>query len=508
MSNIYNNNYQKIDCRLINDKYIDLMLSKDDIILNNNAKLATFINFKNIQGKHLVSEVAWENSVISDKILTNFGFTCVDNGFVNYERDKISNNEFLELFTNTKFDLSTFNDKFFVTEVNGNANIFKYPIEKYDDFISLKGGFYQGFFKIYGDSYQTLPNKINKEWIFNFSLRRKDYEISEKTLNNKYPDNNGIFFFIGTRAENKFWELYKKDDKMEDYKFNFENNELSEVIKQQYHVPVICDDIIDTCETDSYFSDEYLQNQSMIHDLNLNDTNEHPINQTGFYENETDNKFIIFNRTEDGFTTKTWKDDYNFVLTGQTIKHNINYFQYLNNTKNGYNKNNINKLIEENSIPYNVLKDIECNALCFKINNDGTIGYRYLANCCELIEENSKYSVINMDEWVDIKIKIKRKSNFLQNSYKQGSIKIYFYVNDYLKLVSKELPEVMLFPLNDCPEKQEGVPYNISIGGGSQGLSERILLNFYDNTQYLLPIEKYFAGTFIGDVKDFSFYYI
>lgn len=109
-----------------------------------------------------------------------------------------------------------------------------------------------------------------------------------------------------------------------------------------------------------------------------------------------------------------------------------------------------------------------------------------------------------MDEWVDIKIKIKRKSNFLQNSYKQGSIKIYFYVNNYLKLVSKELPEVMLSPLNDCPEKQEGVPYNISIGGGSQGLSERILLNFYDNTQYLLPIEKYFAGTFIGDIKSFS----
>ena len=325
MSNINNNNCEKIDCRLINDEYIDLMLSKDDINLTNNPKLAAFINFKNSQSKHLVSEVAWENSVTSDKILNNFGFTCVDNGFITYERDKISNDDFLDFFTNTKFDLSTFNDKFFITEVNGNANIFKYPIEKFDDFISLKGGFYQGFFKIYGDNYQTLPTNINKEWVFNFSLRRKDYEISENTLNKKYFDNNGIFFFIGTRAENKFWELYKKDDKMEDYKFNYDN-QFSEVIKQQYHIPVTCDNEIDTCETDSYFNDGYLQNQTMIHDLILNDTNEHPINQTGFYENQTDNKFITFNRTKDGFTTKTWKDEYNVILTGQPIEHNISSF--------------------------------------------------------------------------------------------------------------------------------------------------------------------------------------
>jgi hypothetical protein len=70
---------------------------------------------------------------------------------------------------------------------------------------------------------------------------------------------------------------------------------------------------------------------------------------------------------------------------------------------------------------------------------------------------------------------------------------------------AKELSELFLRPLNDNPERQEGVPYNISIGGGSQGLSERIMLNYYDNTNYTLPIEENFGGTFIGDIKEFIF---
>ena len=61
--------------------------------------------------------------------------------------------------------------------------------------------------------------------------------------------------------------------------------------------------------------------------------------------------------------------------------------------------------------------------------------------------------------------------------------------------------------LNDLPEKQEGVPFNISLGGGSQGLCD--MIGFDDNfsTRYLLPIEKYFAGTFIGNVYKFKIYY-
>ena len=84
-------------------------------------------------------------------------------------------------------------------------------------------------------------------------------------------------------------------------------------------------------------------------------------------------------------------------------------------------------------------------------------------------------------------------------------MQIYVYVNGYLKLVSKELPELHLKRLDDNSERQEGVPYSLSIGGGTQGLSERIMLDYYDRTDYILPIEQNFAGTFIGDIKDFTF---
>jgi hypothetical protein len=85
-------------------------------------------------------------------------------------------------------------------------------------------------------------------------------------------------------------------------------------------------------------------------------------------------------------------------------------------------------------------------------------------------------------------------------------MKIYVYVDQKLKLVSKELPLIKLHGLNDLPERQEGVPYNISIGGGTLGLAERIMLDYYNTTKHLLPLEKYFAGTFIGDIKHFAFY--
>jgi hypothetical protein len=75
-----------------------------------------------------------------------------------------------------------------------------------------------------------------------------------------------------------------------------------------------------------------------------------------------------------------------------------------------------------------------------------------------------------------------------------------------LKFISQELPELSLKPLNDISDKQEGVPYNISIGGGSQGLMDTIGVDYYKISQYILPIEKNFAGTFMGDISKFKFY--
>jgi hypothetical protein len=545
MANIKNNNYRKIDCRLINDEYMDFMLSKDDVINDKNLLdtcLAAKLNFFNHTNKHVISDVSWNDAVASDKVLENIGYTGVDNGFFTYEKDRIANDEFLELYTNSSFNLSTYGDKFFVTEVNGNSGMFVYPIEIKSDYTALKGGFYQGFFKINGDKYQTLPHRINNEWNFNISLRKKCYETPYNILNKRHFNNSGIFFFIGSRSENKFWELYKIQEKMDNLKIYddyFTDSSISKdtVIETQYmennpeilekvdgyNTPCCSNDYFDEYfDSNDYityvcdcpgnnlpFEDDYLQEQIKIKDLKLFDSKGNPIGEKGFYEIETDNKFIIFNNTKDGYTKNNWNNYYKFILTGKKDWPNINYYHYLNNTKDGYTKNNIDELIKKHSYAYDVFKDIKNNALGFKINDNGSISYRYLISDDNVFEETTVPNLVKTDEWCNIHIKLVRKNNSFNGDcdeyYKPGLMQIYIYVNGLLKLISKELPELILKPLNDTPERQEGVPYNISIGGGTQGLSERILLDYYNKTEYVLPLEKHFGGSFIGDIKNFTF---
>ena len=603
MANIKNNNSRNLDCRLFNDMYMDFMLSKDDSIdisYINNCKPVNIIFTKN-SDKTIIANNSWSGAKASIDVLNNIGYTAVDNGLISYEKDITGNDEFLELFTNSKLDLSKHDNKFFLNPVTGNTQIITYPIEKHDEYISLMGGFYQGFFKIDGSEYQTLPNELNDVWNFHITLRPKKYDVESNILNKRHPNNDGMFFYIGTRAENKFWELYKKDDKVHAYKTDNSNDynpEFSIIdgspVTHQYHedVPDItnrddrynyigdCNDYFDegfdpyndyaetititpieqtsgktdiltsflsndynstascTCsktetkimtscnfELNDYFDDDYTGEgtslgcdcptndlaieddyifpQISLEEIELVDSNGNPIDEKGFYEIETDNKFIIFNQTKEGFTTKTWDNDMKFIITGKTDCPNINYFPYFNQTSTGYTYKDADKLIDEHSYAYNVFADIKDNALGLKLNSDGSISYRYLASDCNnseglvMKEEVSFPGIVKSDEWNKITLKLSRLNEKI--------MKLYIYVNGKLKLVSSELPILKLRPLNDSSDKQQGVPYNISIGGGTQGLAERVLLDFYNVTDYTLPLEKYFGGTFIGDIKEFSF---
>ena len=85
---------------------------------------------------------------------------------------------------------------------------------------------------------------------------------------------------------------------------------------------------------------------------------------------------------------------------------------------------------------------------------------------------------------------------------KSGNI----YINGYLKLVSKELPEFDFRALNDSYDKQESVPYNISLGGGTQGLIDALTPDKTMPFSLLSTLEENFCGTFIGDMRSFKIY--
>lgn len=60
--------------------------------------------------------------------------------------------------------------------------------------------------------------------------------------------------------------------------------------------------------------------------------------------------------------------------------------------------------------------------------------------------------------------------------------------------------------LNDLYDKQQSVPFNISLGGGTQGLCDVIYLNYRKIPEYVLPLEKEFAGSFVGYFASFKMY--
>jgi hypothetical protein len=180
-----------------------------------------------------------------------------------------------------------------------------------------------------------------------------------------------------------------------------------------------------------------------------------------------------------------------------------NLFLLMNRTCTGYNVHNIDELRNQYSTEYNVYNDVYNNALAFRITDEGAIGYRYLTVDCEKenklgVEEGySKNGIIKENQWQVINVKIDAIGNVM---------KLRFYVDGKLIFVTKELPKLDLRHLKEEKEKQEGVPFNISLGGGTQGLIDTILPNYMLDPYRVYPLEKYFAGTFIGYLKSFKFY--
>lgn len=622
--------------KLIKDEYWDFVLSSDITPQLNNHSLTEkcLISYVDFSDNNCISsdnkfyslpKYVWPNAKNDGAELDDIGLTGIDNGLIHYKKDRISNEEFLNILTNSKLTLEKDDFRFFLSPITGNTLEFSYPYnitKNNEQFLELKGGFLQGFFKLFGFNYETLPSNIENGWCFEFVLRKKDYNTEFNILNETYPNNKGIFFYIGSRAENKFWEYYNVESNLfEENKRRYYNKDGyfaktyplsdSNVINADYFGEELEDDMVITdknyledfdyindkkccdllnnysstiiwetccnkdkickppmnleyflneygysnsnicpvncnndnicndnssCENkcdDSYFIDEYIIDNSPFTDVYLAENDYfkpeimlsedvltttkdgYEITKNGYYEIKSDNKFLFFNHTETGFTVNNWTNEPFITFTGISSSFNPNYFLLMNSTKTGYTTNTINEYISQFTNKYDVIKDIVYNAFALKISDDNSIGYKYLIRDCDseqgysIIEEYSKPNIIPIDEWAVINIKIKMLNPNYDLCYVftgKRRMKIYFYVNGNLIFISKELPEFNFKELNDTFDKQEGVPFNISIGGGSQGLCETIWLNYYDLPQNILPIEKNFAGTFIGDIKSFKFY--
>jgi hypothetical protein len=114
----------------------------------------------------------------------------------------------------------------------------------------------------------------------------------------------------------------------------------------------------------------------------------------------------------------------------------------------------------------------------------------------------------------------------LDKEYRNGRLKI--YVNGRRFFTIENFEEIIPRGLNTDKEKQVGVPFNISWGGGTQGLRENLTFSSTTGTTYIqdpesLPtndlvgtdysglttnilLEQNFGGTFEGGISQFRMY--
>lgn len=189
------------------------------------------LTYKNYDDRNLLVSETYYNeenldlSCFTAQTICDIGLVGMDNGLV----DKIvgptityTNGLFDDLlkFQRTYFDrrMKMFQVTGYTSQYNRFSGITKttlYEVEgkiepsvgKYHE---LYGGFYQGFYKLFGYDYEILPERVPKGWAVEMVVRPRLIDQytpgpNETTLNKLYPDNAGTVFYLGTRAENKFY---------------------------------------------------------------------------------------------------------------------------------------------------------------------------------------------------------------------------------------------------------------------------------------------------------------
>lgn len=492
MSNYTLNNVRRFITHIDEHDYWDFHLNYDNLshgVLDNNCLISSIDTSEPgcVNNNELISkkDYYYEDSCTNGLELLNIGYTGVDNGLISYQKDRITDEEFYNIYTGSTYTIESGDTRLHLHKVSGNAGIYDYPVSLNEDgSIKLNGGFYQGFFRS-GKEYFVLPSEmgINEQWNICFKMRMVDYEPeSTRTLNDKYPNNKGIFFYIGTRSENKWMYLYNNLPL---------SGETIECDSQE-------EDIFDLIEDDIVLSAQTFDTNNGFDIYSPNDS---------YFT--TDNKFILFDRSPSGITADDYDGNEIAMVSYKTRRFDGNLFLYMNRTKSGYTVHDIDELeISGGSTTYDnklMFEDIYNNALAFFIGEDGSIGYKYLVKDCseqhllpyKVLSGSSYPGMVKYNDWYDIRIRILNQSD---------GMRFMFYINDKLKYITSTLPHLNLHELNELGEKQEGVAYNISIGGGTQGLSETIMPDYMKVPTISFPIEENFAGSFIGDIKEFKFY--
>ena len=233
MGNIKNFNFNKLDLKLSNSDYWDFFLATDERNDcgggSGNCEPVVWYDFNNIRtyeysaitATSIVSLVSWSEAINTGYTFDTIGLTGIDNGLITFEKtpSDTTNQALLEALTGSTLVIYANDKALYMNRVTGTTGNYIYPFdiitgETAGTYTNLCGGFYQGYYKIDGYSYQVLPTRVNKAWAAEFWVKPQNLctAYTETILNDDFPNNKGFFFYMGTRAENKFWNIWEGAD--------------------------------------------------------------------------------------------------------------------------------------------------------------------------------------------------------------------------------------------------------------------------------------------------------
>lgn len=510
----------------------------------------------------IYSLVSWTGATNTGYTLNTIGLTGIDNGFVKFEKGVDSTNPaLLSALTGTTLVIPSNDKRLTLNAVTGFTDNYVYPMNLINspttgNYMELCGGFYQGFYKIDGINYQVLPNRVNHSWASEIWLNpQSGCTTTGTTLNDTFPENAGFFLYFGTRAENKYWNQFFGNNTGCTSACTISDTACTETVTPFCTIPkepditIIGDYGFAIPLIPPQVEIELVTNPFLIYGRARDTSAERLTGDTGsiilsaINNTATSDLCCDFYGSNDGLGTKTVYTYHGggiaVAKTSEAASSSVNPFLIYGRSAgystgctcgccaaddSGYGTQttcSFNRTVPITEIDYNY--DIIDNALGFRIKNDGSIGYRLMTMTGSCITNNSgetiyqsgvtiqeEYSVSGMvetDKWSYVVIKF--VTNYAEicddTTPSRRTGKLMFYVDSKLKFVVNNFPEFIAKRLNENRLKQVGVPFNISLGGGSQGLLETQTFDGQDSEDLGLPIEQNFAGTFIGYISQFKF---
>jgi len=426
----------------------------------------------------------------SDVLLPNISLTGYDNFFIPPGAGDIVPDSQVEYVVNS-------GDTLCLHAVSGYTSNLIYDISPKLGYNQLFGGFYQGFFKLHGYPVEFMPTRMRKGWTTNLMLHfpltgdttGATTGVTSGTTLNDIFNNDGFIYYIGTRAENKYSEFTDVEITRfkDEYQFTFLDTNNLYTNSGVY--------LLNGSPYAGYF---YTKDGISYAGRNATDTN------------------IVNGYGNDGILNLTTSN-----VTGST---KLTYFS-------GY-------------------KDIIDNCFGVRILPDGRIGYRTIyatdscytgatqevttitnnsfidfSNDCDdftvakiitkyfTIEESyTRYPVINQNETKFLFFSVTFERDFSYETkcllkygaYRNGTLSM--SLNGFTVYRNPRFREFIPHELDTEVKYQESVPFNISFGGGTQGLFDAVYLDPTKRVNGI--IEKFFAGTFEGGVRFIEMYSI